>query len=73
VRHILWLSNGIAGAHCEMSRNRSVNAALQMREKIEAKGQLDRSRSSTDRRVVDLKSTLRLPGKFDTNAHRQRA
>ncbi|MBB6186002.1 hypothetical protein [Rhodanobacter sp. MP7CTX1] len=72
-RHILWISNGIAAARCEMSRHRRDNAALQMREKLETKGQLNRSCSSTDRRVVDLKSTLRLLGKFDTNTHRQRA
>lgn len=56
---ILWLSRGIAATPFEMSKHLSIDTGLMTRmlDKLEAKGLLKRSRSNTDRRVVDLKLT----------------
>ncbi|MFC3653182.1 MarR family winged helix-turn-helix transcriptional regulator [Dyella humi] len=56
---ILWLSRGIAATPFEMSKHLSIDTGLMTRmlDKLEANGLLKRSRSNTDRRVVDLKLT----------------
>ncbi|RUL66489.1 MarR family transcriptional regulator [Dyella dinghuensis] len=56
---ILWLSRGVAATPFEMSRHLSIDTGLMTRmlNKLEAKGLLKRTRSNTDRRVVDLKLT----------------
>jgi DNA-binding MarR family transcriptional regulator len=56
---ILWLSRGVATTPFEMSKHLSIDTGLMTRmlDKLEAKGVLKRSRSNTDRRVVDLKLT----------------
>jgi DNA-binding MarR family transcriptional regulator len=56
---ILWLSRGVAATPFEMSKHLSIDTGLMTRmlNKLEAKGLLKRTRSNTDRRVVDLKLT----------------
>lgn len=56
---ILWLSRGVAATPFEMSRHLSIDTGLMTRmlNKLEAKGLLKRTRSNTDRRVVDLTLT----------------
>jgi DNA-binding MarR family transcriptional regulator len=56
---VLWLSRGIAATPFEMSKLLSIDTGLMTRmlDKLEAKGFLKRSRSNTDRRVIDLKLT----------------
>jgi DNA-binding MarR family transcriptional regulator len=56
---LLWLSRGAAATPFEMSKLLSIDTGLMTRmlDKLEANGLLKRSRSNTDRRVVDLKLT----------------
>jgi DNA-binding MarR family transcriptional regulator len=56
---ILRLSQGASATPFEMSKHLSIDTGLMTRmlDKLEAKGLLERSRSNTDRRVVNLKLT----------------
>ena len=56
---VLWLSRGVAATPFEMSKLLSIDTGLMTRmlDKLETKGLLTRSRSTADRRVVDLKLT----------------
>lgn len=56
---ILWLSRGIAPTPFEMSKLLGIDTGhmTRMLDKLEKSGLLTRSRSTVDRRVVDLKLT----------------